>query len=189
MTSNAGSSGERIYEMLWDCKFCDSKKLLGKTHRFCPNCGAAQDASWRYFPSDAEKVAVQDHVYVGADRVCPACSSLSSASAQFCGACGSPLDQAQAVQILGERVKNSGEHFEAEDLDARRQREMMAAASGVPLAESTPRKGLKRWQIIALGMVGLVVVGVLAAIFWTREVTGVVVDYRWERDIRVEEFK
>jgi len=55
--------------MLWDCEFCGTKKLLGKTHRFCPNCGAQQDPKARYFPSDEEKVAVKDHVYVGVDKI------------------------------------------------------------------------------------------------------------------------
>jgi hypothetical protein len=42
------------FQMLWDCKYCSTKKLLGVTHKFCPSCGAAQDANARYFPSDEE---------------------------------------------------------------------------------------------------------------------------------------
>ena len=49
----------RTYEMLWNCQFCGTKKLLAKTHKHCPNCGGAQDPRWRFFPSDAEKVAVE----------------------------------------------------------------------------------------------------------------------------------
>src|SRR5687768_8288081 len=115
-----GSDGN-VYEMLWDCKFCGTKKLLGKTHRFCPNCGGQQDPSCRYFPADAEKVAVQDHVYVGADKICPACQSVSAASAEFCGNCGSPLDKAASAQTLGERKAGEGKTFEADNLKERQQ--------------------------------------------------------------------
>ena len=30
---------EPVFEMLWDCSYCSAKKLLGLTHRHCPNCG------------------------------------------------------------------------------------------------------------------------------------------------------
>ena len=56
---------ESTFEMLWDCKFCGQKKLLGLTHRFCAGCGAPQDPAARYFPADHEKVAVKDSPFVG----------------------------------------------------------------------------------------------------------------------------
>ena len=37
------------FEMLWDCKYCGTKGLLGVTHRHCVNCGANQDPKARYF--------------------------------------------------------------------------------------------------------------------------------------------
>ena len=46
---------EKSYEMFWDCEYCGSSKLLGITHRHCPNCGAPQDPEKRYFPPDEEK--------------------------------------------------------------------------------------------------------------------------------------
>ena len=88
-----------VYEMLWDCSHCDTKKNLGVTHRHCPNCGAAQDATRRYFPPDAERVAVADHAFTGADRVCSSCGTAQSAKAKNCGKCGAPLDGA-AVRLV-----------------------------------------------------------------------------------------
>ena len=65
-------TGHKHYEMLWDCAYCATPKLLGKSHRHCPKCGAPQDPERRYFPADSEKVAVEDHVPVGglAGAVC-----------------------------------------------------------------------------------------------------------------------
>jgi len=86
-----------VFEMLWDCRHCGTKKLLGKTQRFCPNCGAPQDAEGRYMPSDAEKVAVEGHVFVGADRICGSCGTAMSAAAAHCSQCGASLDGAAEV--------------------------------------------------------------------------------------------
>lgn len=93
------------YEMLWDCGACGTAKLLGLTHRHCPACGAPQEASKRYFPSDEEKVATLDHVYTGVDQQCAACGSPSAISAHHCPNCGAPLAEGKAVATKGpERI-------------------------------------------------------------------------------------
>ena len=91
-----------VYEMLWDCPFCGQTKNLGKTHRYCPNCGAPQDETKRYFPTVEERVAVADHQFTGTDRVCPSCGTPSSAKATNCGNCGAPLDGAKAAPLVTE---------------------------------------------------------------------------------------
>ena len=180
------SDQEKVYEMLWDCRFCGATKLLGKTHRFCPNCGGAQDPGWRYFPSDYEKVAVQDHTFVGVDKICPACGSLSAASAQFCGACGSPLERAVEAQTVGEREKRGGKTFETEDLAARQEREMRATASLVPSQSAASKGGIPRWLVIAGIVLVLVIGAVVVLALWTKDTTASVAGYHWQRDIRIE---
>src|SRR5262249_25412891 len=59
-----------VFEMFWDCEFCDTKALLGKTNRHCPSCGAPQDAKRRYFPPEGQEVAANT-TYDGADLTCP----------------------------------------------------------------------------------------------------------------------
>ena len=56
---------EKSYEMLWDCSSCGEKGLLGKTHRRCPSCGAAQDERTRRFPEKGEEVEARAHVFAG----------------------------------------------------------------------------------------------------------------------------
>jgi hypothetical protein len=90
------------YEMLWDCTHCDTKKLLGKTHRHCPHCGAPQGDSKRYFPSDEDKVKVEDHVFSGGDRSCGSCGTAQSSKADHCGNCGAPLGDAKAVPLANQ---------------------------------------------------------------------------------------
>lgn len=99
---------ERTYEMLWDCHYCGTKRLLGLTHRHCPECGAAQDPTWRYFPADEDKVAVQDHVHHGADLICPACRAPAGTAARCCGNCGSPLEGGGRVRQRVDQVAAEG---------------------------------------------------------------------------------
>jgi hypothetical protein len=169
-----------VYEMLWDCKFCGSKKLLGKTHRHCPNCGGLQDPSWRYFPSDTEKVAVKDHIYYGADKICPACQTPTSAKAEFCGNCGSPLDRAANAQLAGERRKDEGATFDTEDRKGREE-----AAKQPIQAAPTPAKHNNRLLYILGGVAVLVIGAILFSIFSTRTASAYVTGYRWEREIRI----
>jgi ribosomal protein S27AE len=95
------------YQMLWDCNYCGTKKLLGLTHRFCPNCGAAQADTARYFPAEEDKIEVKQHRYSGADRICAACQTPNSAKAEFCTQCGAPLSAAAHAKRQADQVRQS----------------------------------------------------------------------------------
>jgi len=179
------------YEMLWDCPFCGTRKLLGKTHRHCPTCGAPQDPSHRYFPSDAEKVAVEDHVFVGADRLCPACANPMSARATHCTNCGSPMDGSAQVARRADQV---GSGFAGEtEADARRE-----IAARQPAPPSPPKKKTKPWKIAlgvagclgcagALGLAAFFALGIVATC-WTEPVSVTVTGHSWSREIEIEEY-
>lgn len=180
---------DTTYEMLWDCEYCGQKKLLAKTHRYCPSCGGMQKAEWRYFPSDQDKVAVADHVYVGADRICPACQAPSSAAAQHCGGCGAPLEGAkQAAQ----RADQEGKSFAAETVqDAKNeQARAKAEAGGAGTPKGTlakKRPNLKR-DLIILGSFFLVLIGFFLAIGWTRATHVRVAGHSWKHEIKIENY-
>ncbi len=183
-------SDGKVYEMQWDCKYCGTNKLLGKTHRFCPNCGAAQDPDARYFPDDSEKVAVEDHEFVGADKICPACQTVNSAHSEFCQQCGSPLDKAESAKTLsddqvirdGEKFTSSGTRdLEKERFDSEMQR--------VGVQPKPGEKSGPNW--LMLGCVGLLVViigAVLVGVFWKQETSAYVTGHSWERAIEIEQY-
>ncbi|HBL19160.1 MAG TPA: hypothetical protein DD417_20985 [Elusimicrobia bacterium] len=150
------------YEMLWDCEYCGVKKLLGLTHRHCPSCGAPQNAEKRYFPPEDEKIAVEDHPFVGADRKCPHCASPSAAAAKCCGQCGAPLDGAAPVKTVS----------------------AVPAPAAAPVASVGRKRHPGLWAAAAVAAVALV--GGLVATFWTKSAVLTVSGQDWKREIRVE---
>jgi ribosomal protein L40E len=174
--------------MLWDCQYCGTKKLLGKTHRFCPNCGAAQDPDSRYFPSDDEKVAIEDHQFVGRDKVCPSCDTLNSGDATFCQQCGAPLDQAVVAATLADQVRDDNATFSSSgsrDLVKEEFDQEMQRVGVQPQAVSS--SGMNRTLLVIGGVAVLVIVGILVAIFWRRETSAYVTGHSWEREINIEQ--
>lgn len=155
-----------VYEMIWDCKYCGQKKLLGLTHRFCAGCGAPQDPASRYFPPENEKVAVHEHPYVGADVACPACKQPMSRAAKCCTHCGSPIDRGVEV--------------------ARRADVVVSPHGGGPAAGT---KGLRVVLAVVGAVLALLVTVVLVAALWKREGVFVVTGHAWERSIAVERFE
>ena len=179
---------EKTYEMLWDCKYCGAQKLLGLTHRHCPICGAPQDQTARYFPSEDEKVAVEDHEYAGADLNCPACGEANSARGKHCRHCGSPLEGGTAVGQRAEQVHAEG----AFGGDSARTAQAEHRGGQAPPPQPSPAQ--RRSPLVWLAGAGCltVLVGGIALIavlvLWTREAALEVVAHRWERTIQIERF-
>lgn len=185
------SHRERVYEMLWDCQFCGTEKLLGVTHRFCPNCGAPQNPDARYYPSDEDKVAVEDHAFVGADRTCPNCNELNSAASKFCEQCGAPMDAAEAASTLQARDQASGQGFASSGSRDLEKEEFEAEMVRAGVTEDKAQEGgLSPLAVAALVGAVVVAVGLIAfALFATEEATLVVIGHEWEREIRVEQYE
>lgn len=193
-TPVGGRHGEGTYQMLWDCKFCGTQNLLGVTHRHCPNCGAAQDPDARYFPAEDDMVALHDHQFVGADRVCPACQQPNSAASQFCSECGADLATGATVVPQAARDIGAGpatgdtrrdlvkEGFQAE----------MQRVGATPRGALSTFLGLRRreWLIFgAVALLALAVVGIIFALTYRQEVTGTVEALNWERTVEIEDYQ
>ncbi len=188
-------SSEAVYEMVWDCKFCGQKKLLGLTHRFCAGCGGPQDPAARYFPPDHEKVAVADHPFVGADVACPACKLPMSRAAKCCTHCGSPIDKGVEVArradvVVGAALMGAAP-MGADAFAAGRYGPDALPPAGAHAAGGSPapKKGFPVVLALIGGIVAVVIVGILVAVFWKREGVFEVAGHRWERNIAVERFE
>lgn len=183
---------EAVYEMIWDCKYCGQKKLLGLTHRFCAGCGAPQDPASRYFPPENEKVAVHDHPYVGADVACPACRQPMSRAAKCCTHCGSPIDRGVEVARRADVVVSpygGGSAFTGANAFAAGRYGPGASPTPMSMAAVPPRtKALPIVLAVVGGIFALLVMIVLVATFWKREGVFEVTGHAWERSIAVERF-
>lgn len=155
---------EIYYEMLWDCKQCSTRGLLGDSHRHCPTCGSAQDPTTRYFPTPGEEVQAQDHEFVGVDWRCAFCTSPNSAAAAFCTNCGGGKDGTKPVSIVS---------------DAH------GAATEPPSLQAAPRA--PRWWLWALGAAVLLVVALVSLLSTTHDTTATVAQRSWSREIQIEQ--
>jgi hypothetical protein len=172
-----GVEGSETYEMLWDCPHCGTKKLLGLTHRHCPNCGAPQDADKRYFPPDDEKVAVTDHVYYGKDIVCKYCGAYNSRNSKHCRECGSPAEEGTDAQTRETDFHAEGQYGGEK-----------AQAAAMPAAGSPEKKKSKTGLFIVLGIVAAVVALIVVFLAWKRDASFEVAGHEWKREIDIEQF-
>ncbi len=157
-----------VYEMFWDCAFCGTKALLGKSNRFCPKCGAPQDPTRRYFPPEGQEVKANTE-YEGADKACPACQVPNGAKANNCKHCGSPMDGSREVARVADQVKGA----------------LTPAAAGKPQGPLKKQK----WPWIAGAVVALMCTFCGVAALWKKDVNIEVAGHRWAREIDVESLK
>lgn len=166
---------EQIFEMLWDCEFCSTRKLLGKTHRYCPNCGAPQNPAKRYFPTEEDKVSAEGHEYRGADKLCVACRTANSAKTKFCAGCGGPMEGAKSVILVsGGGAEGPGKAVLAE----------------VDLREEARKAGRRKTFARAGAGLAACVVLVLAVLrFSSKPVELFAAGHLWEREVDIESFR
>ena len=177
--SSSTETESNTYQMLWDCPHCRAARLLALTHRHCPECGAPQDAKYRYFPSDSEKVKVEDHVYAGRDRVCGYCQQYNGRASKHCGGCGSPLTEGADAQVRQAQVHAEGHVYQGEGIAAAK-----AERHGVAQPAVKPKKRYWPWVVGVLGVITLLVV----VLSMKREGQMVVAGHAWSREIEVQRF-
>ncbi len=185
------------YEMLWDCAGCGASGLLGLTHRHCPACGNVQDPTRRYYPPEGSEVAVGDHPYHGADKVCPACDSPNAGIATFCTTCGTDLAKARSAVARDEQLTSESDDVRAarDEHAARKAAERdvaaraHAAASGVNLPSAEPPSGGGGKKLLIVAVLLAVCGGLFAVFGWKKEAAVEVTGHAWSRTIDVEELR
>lgn len=175
---------EKTYQMLWDCTYCGQKKLLGLSHRFCPGCGAPQNAALRYYPSDAEKVAVEDHRYAGADLKCPACNHYNSRLANNCVNCGGPMAGGKEAATREAQSVAQGMAFQG---GAPQSAQAASFGQGMPPGRApAPAKSSSLGLVIGIIVAVVVGMGLIGVFCWKRDAAFEVTGQSWERTIDVE---
>jgi hypothetical protein len=174
----------RVFEMLWDCRYCGTRKLLARNQRYCPQCGATQDPETRYFPAENEKIEVTGYEYEGVDKQCKACRSPNGARAEFCGHCGASLSNATAAPRLAVQVRTTEGAF-TESLSLHRQQEAARRDLTNMLQKPVRRPGRLRWAT-RMGLALIIVL--ICSLFWTRHNIVTVTGHYWRQEISIERF-
>jgi hypothetical protein len=193
-SQNQPQKPEIQFEMLWDCEFCGAEKLLGITHRHCPNCGAAQNPAARYFPKPGEEIALEDHRFVGVDVICPACDSPNSATAKFCGNCGADVETGERASLRSARMITEGlgenkrdlvkEKFEAE--------QARIHANAKTQARKESFVGRNRGKLIGgsvISSIGLIGAFIFGFFFMRIHENVTITNHTWERSYQIQEYQ
>lgn len=174
------------YEMLWNCKVCYTKGLLGVSNRFCPNCGTAQDPEWRYFPEPGQYKKLVNHQYDGVDVTCPACGTLNGAASTYCVNCGADLATGEKAQIVTDArtapVDATQQQWQADK--ARAESELGERKQGFV--------GRNRTSIMIGGLVAALIAtggGIFGAFFMRFSEEATVQSHTWERVYQVEQYQ
>lgn len=158
------SEPEIYYEMLWDCAQCETKGLLGDSHRHCPTCGAGQDPAKRYFPKPGEEIEAKNHRFVGADWRCAYCNSPNSSASAHCTSCGAGADGTKPVALVTDSLVTP-----------------VAPPKTAPAASGF---GWMRW---VFGLLAVALVAVVSLFSITQETTATVAERNWQREIHIEQ--
>jgi len=181
--TSLNQGGEEVFQMLWDCRFCGTTKLLGLDHRHCPNCGAQQDPKWRYFPSDTDMkfVTDTDYTYAGVDVVCPFCSTPNSANAKFCKQCGADIVNGKPAELITQQSTGmEGTSGVREDLALKEFN-----------ARTAPPAAKFKFPPVLLGVLAVAAVIIIGLIVLSRSTYGAtiqVTNLTWERNIFTETY-
>lgn len=183
----------RIVEGLWDCPYCNSKRIGGLT-KHCPTCGHPQDENTHFYMGEKknylEDTATQTYGK-GADWVCEYCGSLNRVNYKYCSNCSAPKDESTK-----DYFSNKGEKKTA-----------TASQSGALKAvygKNNNKKFKHFWEVeeedsfatllraCILNPLTIGIVAIIALIiFLARPVTDTVKveDKNWSRSIEVEDWR
>ncbi len=190
--SSPSSPGTQIvgtYEMLWDCEYCGTKKLLGVTHRHCPNCGAAQNAEGRYFPAPGEEVAVEDHEFVGVDVICPSCETPNSAATTYCINCGTPMSEGTAAPIQQSQTEGGFEESKRDLVREQFLAEQARIRQEQRAATFWGRNQAQIWIGGGISAVVLVLLGVFGIFFYKQNEAVTVASHSWQHIYQIEAYQ
>lgn len=165
------------YEMFWDCASCGTKKLLGVTHRHCPNCGSAQDENARYFPAVNEEIALTNHTYYGVDWDCEYCSTPNSNNAKYCVNCGAGKEGTKPVVVVHERVAKSSPKTNKSSIEPSLTRPVSI------------EKRSANYLAIGIGVIfTLLIIALITGFMVKTEESALVYNKDWQRSIAVEQY-
>lgn len=191
-------------QLHWECPNCGTINPGGE--KVCKGCSAPQPQDVEFFQpteqqllEDAEKIK---RAKAGADIHCAYCGTRNPAGATHCSQCKADLSEGEkrkSGQVVGAFKAGEGKkiacpHCGAENLetDARCKQCGGSLTREKPTPKAQPQPGgKKRGGIAVLAIIGVVFLGICAAIYFlflrTSSLSGTVTGVNWERTVILEQ--
>lgn len=87
----------RLIEGVWDCRYCDSKKIRGSI-RVCPVCGRQRDDNVKFYIDNPRNYVDEDvakKINRNPDWICSYCDALNSDNVHECHICGASREDSE----------------------------------------------------------------------------------------------
>ena len=193
-------------ELEWTCEHCGTANPGPR--KFCNNCGAPQPHDVDFHQPAEEKLLTDvediEKAKAGPDVHCPYCRARNPGNAEYCGACGGDLTDAEAREsgkVLGAHSSGGALDIECPScstLNLSTARECASCGDSLteeklPTEAPQKRDEEKRSRplpiAILVGVGVLCLVGIIALVILlgrTEEQTAVVQETSWSRSIPIE---
>lgn len=170
----------KLIEGLWDCKYCDTKGILGR-YRECPNCGKARDGDTKFYMPQKHSYVEEDKakkINRNPDWVCNYCGEqLNSDNDKFCKSCGAPRDSENL---------NYHQYQEKKKVESEEKRKRQEEKQNIVNNKAVSSRLKINWKAIIGILLSVFLVIGLVGIFIPREKEVTILELSWNREISIE---
>ena len=189
-------------ELHWECPNCGTINPGGETT--CKGCTAPQPENVEFFQASQQQLITNEEklkrARAGADIHCGFCGTRNPAGATHCSQCKAPLSEGKKRE--GGRVVGAFQEGKAKEIDCphcgaknletnSRCAQCGGSLRSAPEPQAKPQAKPSKVSPVALGIIGLVLVGLCAGIYFiflrTDSLIGTVSGVEWERAIILEQ--
>ena len=171
----------KLVEGLWDCPFCDSKRIRAG-QKTCPNCGHPQAESTKFYMPDAVEYVPEEKaekISRNPDWQYSFCGSLNSDNLDSCANCGATKEESER-NYFEMRQQEEEKKYKKEEQKAFSQRS----------ESEEPRKSFLKNMLLLIGTFVTIVFsifGLLASCFSPNVRNVTIDDFEWQSAIDVKE--
>jgi len=166
--------------LIWQCAFCNTQNP--GPIKSCTSCGAPQPDDVQFLQVEEEQFNfIKDEALIrmaqaGPDIHCPFCGTRNLATAEVCKKCGGELSVGGKVRESGQRVATAVEASE---------RKPETPPKPEP-KQVNPKVAIIGGLFALAAIVGCIIL--LFMLLRTDDVTAVVTDVQWERNVAIETY-
>jgi len=189
-------------ELHWECPNCGTINPGGETT--CKGCTAPQPEDVKFFQASKQQLITSEEklkrARAGADIHCGFCGTRNPAGATHCSQCKAPLSEGKkrkAGRVVGAYQEGAAKEIDCPHCSAKTQEtnsrcsQCGGSLRSAPETQAKSKAKSRKANPVVLGIIGLVLVGLCAAIYFiflrTDSLTGTVTGVEWQRAVILEQ--